>query len=62
VACLDAVISVPAACAVYDFRTANSHQTTMANFDWNEHKDWLKGLKHLISIGLKKYPYPATPQ
>jgi hypothetical protein len=47
---------------VYDFRTANSHQTTMANFDWNEHKDWLKGLKHLISIGLKKYPYPATPQ
>ncbi len=49
-------VYIKLACAVYDFRTATSHQTTLANMDWNEHKDWLKALKHLISIALKKYP------
>ena len=53
-------VCVTAAVAVYDFKAANTHQMAMANFDWNDHKDWLTGLKHLISIGLKKYPYPVT--
>ena len=45
---------------MYDFKTANGHHTSMANVDWNDHKEWLKGLKHLVTIGLKKYPYPAS--
>jgi hypothetical protein len=28
----------------------------MANADWNDHKEWLKGVKHLVAIGQKKYP------
>ncbi len=49
-----------AACGVYDFRTANATQLDMAKLDWNDHKEWLKGVKQLITIGLKKYPAPAA--
>lgn len=49
-----------AACAVFDFRTANTHQLLLANFDWNEYRELVKGLKGVVSIGLKKYPTPPA--
>jgi hypothetical protein len=45
---------VRAACGEYDFKKAQACQLAMANVDWNDHKEWLKHLKSLIAIGLKK--------
>ena len=45
---------LPSACGEYDFKKAQACQLAMANVDWNDHKEWLKHLKSLIAIGLKK--------
>lgn len=37
-----------------DFRTAMSIQTDLANHDWRDHKDWLKGMKILLQLASKK--------
>ena len=42
------------ACSEYDFKRAQTHQFNMAKLDWGEHADWVKNLKNLITIGLKK--------
>jgi len=47
------------ACSGYDFKLANTYHVAMVNVDWNDHKDWLKGVRNLITIGLKKYPTAA---
>ena len=50
---------LPTACSGYDFKLANTYHVAMVNVDWNDHKDWLKGVRTLITIGLKKYPTAA---
>jgi protein transport protein SEC31 len=37
-----------------DFNTAMAMQTALANAEWREHKDWLKGIKILIQLSSKK--------
>jgi protein transport protein SEC31 len=37
-----------------DFNTAMAMQTTLANAEWRDHKDWLKGIKILIQLASKK--------
>ena len=37
-----------------DFVTAMKAQTELVNHHWREHKDWLKGLKFLITMASKK--------
>jgi len=37
-----------------DFATAMKAQTELVNHHWREHKDWLKGLKFLITMASKK--------
>lgn len=38
-----------------DLALASSIQTDLANHDWRDHKDWLKGIKLLIQLGVKKF-------
>jgi protein transport protein SEC31 len=38
----------------YDFRTATATQTAIVNSDWRTHKDWLKGLKTLLQLAVKR--------
>jgi protein transport protein SEC31 len=42
------------AVAVRDYATALVLQTTLANTEWKEHKDWLKGIKILLQLASKK--------
>ena len=37
-----------------DVATAASIQTKLANSEWREHKDWLKGIKILVQLATKK--------
>ena len=37
-----------------DYATASAAQTHLANTEWRDHKDWLKGLKILITLASKK--------
>jgi protein transport protein SEC31 len=37
-----------------DFATALAIQTTLANSEWRDHKDWLKGVKVLIQLAAKR--------
>ena len=39
----------------YDFRSAQNVQTALANSDWRDHKDWLKGTKSLLQLATKKF-------
>ena len=48
------VYALASAVAVRDFGTASAVQTTLANSEWREHKDWLKGVKILIQLASKK--------
>jgi protein transport protein SEC31 len=38
----------------YDFRAATATQTAIVNSDWRSHKDWLKGLKTLLQLAVKR--------
>ena len=38
-----------------DLPSASLIQTDLANHDWRDHKDWLKGIKLLIQLGVKKF-------
>jgi protein transport protein SEC31 len=38
-----------------DMASASSIQTDLANHDWKDHKDWLKGIKLLIQMAMKKF-------
>ena len=38
----------------YDFRAATATQTAIVNTDWRVHKDWLKGLKTLLQVAVKR--------
>lgn len=38
----------------YDFRAATATQTAIVNTDWRNHKDWLKGLKTLLQLAVKR--------
>jgi protein transport protein SEC31 len=48
------VFSLVSAVSMRDFGTALTVQTVLANSEWKEHKDWLKGIKILIQIASKK--------
>jgi protein transport protein SEC31 len=38
-----------------DFASAQSIHAALTGTDWAQHKDWLKGLKSLIHISLKRF-------
>lgn len=48
------VFGLTSAVAVRDYGTASNVQTSLANSEWREHKDWLKGIKILIQLASKK--------
>ena len=37
-----------------DYVTAAAVQTGLVNSDWKDHKDWLKGMKFLTQLAMKK--------
>ena len=37
-----------------DYNSATSIHTQLANSEWRDHKDWLKGIKILITLASKK--------
>lgn len=39
-----------------NIKGAQSIQVALTSSDWSAHKDWLKGLKYLIQVALKKAP------
>jgi protein transport protein SEC31 len=39
----------------YDFRSAQSLQTSLVHSDWKDNKDWLKGIKALLQLSTKKF-------
>jgi hypothetical protein len=38
-----------------DFRAAQTIHTSLVTSDWALHKDWLRGIKSLIQLGLKRF-------
>ncbi len=44
-----------AAVTAYNFKAATALHQTLTTTSWADNKDWLKGLKHLLSIAQKKY-------
>ncbi|KAH9094474.1 hypothetical protein LEN26_018312 [Aphanomyces euteiches] len=38
-----------------DFRAAGQIHTSLTTTDWAQHKDWLRGLKTLINLGVKRF-------
>ncbi|RHY30630.1 hypothetical protein DYB32_006817 [Aphanomyces invadans] len=38
-----------------DFRTAGNLHTQLTTTDWAQHKDWLRGVKTLINLGVKRF-------
>lgn len=38
-----------------DFATAQSIYVALTGSDWGQHKDWLRGLKSLIHISMKRF-------
>lgn len=51
---VEQVFSLVSAVSNRDFGIAMAVQTLLANSEWREHKDWLKGIKILIQIAAKK--------
>jgi len=49
------VYAMVTAIANADLATASAVQTDLANHDWRDHKDWLKGIKILIQLAVKKF-------
>jgi protein transport protein SEC31 len=54
-AMVDQVFALVNAISQHDFAGALTYQTTMANSEWRDHKDWLKGIKILIQLASKKF-------
>ena len=48
------VLSLVEALNNRDFATATWIQTNLANNDWKDNKDWLKGVKSLVLLAAKK--------
>jgi protein transport protein SEC31 len=48
------VYNLVTAIANADLNSAAAIQTDLANHDWRDHKDWLKGVKILIQLATKK--------
>lgn len=51
---VEKVIEMVSALCNRDYGTATSVQTQLANSEWRDHKDWLKGIKILITLASKK--------
>lgn len=51
---VDQVFALANAVSQRDFATALAIQTALANCEWRDQKDWLKGLKVLIQLASKK--------
>ncbi|CAN0202243.1 unnamed protein product [Laminaria digitata] len=49
-ATLDKVGQLVKSLEARDMKTANAIQQGLANSVWQSHKDWLKGLKYLITL------------
>ena len=41
-------------CASYDFHGAQKTQTELASIDWAQTKDWLRGVRGMVSLALIK--------
>jgi protein transport protein SEC31 len=54
-AIVDQVFALVNAISQHDFVAALAYQTTLANSEWRDHKDWLKGIKILIQLASKKF-------
>jgi protein transport protein SEC31 len=52
---VDQVFSLVNAISQHDFAASLAYQTTLANSEWRDHKDWLKGIKILIQLAIKKF-------
>jgi protein transport protein SEC31 len=48
------LLAIVAQIGNYDFRAATATQTSLVNTDWKIHKDWLKGLKVLLQLAVKR--------
>lgn len=46
--------SLAAQCAAYDFVGAQKTQTELASVDWAQTKDWLRGIRGMVSLALIK--------
>ncbi|RLO10251.1 hypothetical protein DYB28_015984, partial [Aphanomyces astaci] len=38
-----------------DFRSAGQIHTSLTTTDWAQHKEWLRGVKTLINLGVKRF-------
>ena len=45
---------IASACSIYDFRTAQKAVVELAKMDWANTKDWQKGIRHIVTLGLIK--------
>ena len=52
---VDQVFALVNAISQHDFAASMAYQTTLANSEWRDHKDWLKGIKILIQLAIKKF-------
>lgn len=52
---VEQVFSLVNAVSNRDFGTATAVQNALANTEWRDHKDWLKGIKILIQLAAKKF-------
>lgn len=48
------VLQMVSALSQRDYSMATSIQTHLANSEWRDHKDWLKGIKILVTLASKK--------
>ena len=46
--------TLAAQCAAYDFVGAQKTQTELASIDWSHTKDWLRGVRGMVSLALIK--------
>ena len=46
--------TLAAQCAAYDFHGAQRTQTELASVDWAQTKDWLRGVRGMVSLALIK--------
>ncbi len=46
--------SLAAQCAAFDFNGAQKTQMELASVDWAQTKDWLRGIRGMVSLALLK--------
>jgi hypothetical protein len=46
--------TLAAQCAAFDFHGAQKTQTELASVDWAQTKDWLRGIRGMVSLALIK--------